>query len=71
MATIDRTYLKFRRSSSNISSRLDRVIAADEQQQFVVSSAVSSLFIITDIMARVAPRARCALLVLIMHIVNL
>ena len=42
----------FRRSSYNISSRLDRVIAADQQQQFVMSSAVSSLFIITDIIAR-------------------
>ena len=45
-----------------------RVIAADQQQHFVVVSVVSSLFIITDIIARVAPRARCALLVLLMHI---
>jgi hypothetical protein len=42
-----------RRSSYN--SLLDRV-AADQQQQFV--SAVSSLFIITDIISRSATRER-------------
>ena len=46
-------------------------LQALQQQQFVVVSAVSSLFIITDIIARVAPRARNVLLVLLMHIDNI